>query len=136
MDKADAPIELFHGYTYSGHPIAAAAGIATLDTYREEGLFENALALEPYLADAIHSLKDHPNVVDIRNLGMVAAVEMSARPGAPGERGYDAMVKAYEMGAMIRVTGDIIAISPPLMAEKKHIDDLVGIIGDTLKAVA
>ncbi|NMM44409.1 aspartate aminotransferase family protein [Rhodospirillaceae bacterium KN72] len=136
MDKADAPIELFHGYTYSGHPVAAAAGIATLDTYREEGLFENALALEPYLADAIHSLKDHPNVVDIRNMGMVAAVEMSARPGAPGERGYDAMVKAYEMGAMIRVTGDIIAISPPLMAEKKHIDDLVGIIGDTLKAVA
>ena len=136
LDKADAPIELFHGYTYSGHPVAAAAGLASLETYKEEGLFENALALEPYLADAIHSLKGHPNVVDIRNMGLVAAVELSARPGAPGERGYDIMVKAYEKGAMVRVTGDIIAMSPPLICEKKHIDDLVGILGDVLKEVA
>lgn len=135
LDTADAPIELFHGYTYSGHPVAAAAGLASLETYREEGLFENARALEPYLADAIHSLKGHPNVVDIRNMGLVAAVELSARPGAPGERGYDVMVKAFEKGAMIRVTGDIIAMSPPLICEKKHIDDLVGILGDVLKEV-
>lgn len=135
LENADAPIELFHGYTYSGHPVAAAAGLASLDTYREEGLFDKVLALEPYLQEAVHSLKDHPNVIDIRNMGLVAAVELSARPGAPGERGYDAMVKAYEKGVMIRVTGDIIAMSPPLICEKKHIDELIGVLGDVLKAV-
>jgi len=136
MEKADAPIELFHGYTYSGHPVAAAAGLAALDTYREEGLFANALALEPYLEEAIHGLKGLPNVIDIRNMGLVAAVELAPRPGAPGERGYEAMVKAYDKGLMIRITGDIIALSPPLICEKKHIDDMVSILGDTLKEVA
>lgn len=136
MEAADSPIELFHGYTYSGHPVACAAGLAALDTYREEGLFERAADLEPYLEEAIHSLRDHPNVIDIRNMGLVAAVEMSPRPGAPGERGYDAMVSAYQKGAMIRVTGDIIALSPPLICEKAHIDQLVETLGEVLKEVA
>jgi len=132
MEKADAPIELFHGYTYSGHPLAAAAGLATLDAYREDGMFENARALEPYLEEAIHSLADANHVIDIRNMGLVAAVEIAPRPGAPGERGYEAMVKAYERGTMIRVTADIIALSPPLITEKKHIDQMVETLRDTL----
>ena len=135
IEAADAPIELFHGYTYSGHPVAAAAGLASLDTYMEEGLFENAARLEPYLEDAIHSLKGTRHITDIRNMGLVAAVEMEPRPGAPGERGYEAMVKAYEAGAMVRVTGDIIAISPPLIAEEKHIDQLVDTIRDVISSL-
>ena len=136
MEAADAPIELFHGYTYSGHPVACAAGLAALDTYQEEGLFNRSAEMEPYLAEAIHSLKDHPNVIDIRNMGLVAAVELSPRAGAPGERGYDVMVEAFKKGAMVRVTGDIIALSPPLIVEKSHIDQLVETLGDVLKAAA
>ena len=136
MDSADAAIELFHGYTYSGHPVAAAAGVAAMDVYKEDGLFEYALALEPYLENAIHGLKGLPNVIDIRNMGLVAAVELAPRPGAPGERGYDAMVQAFNKGLMIRVTADIIALSPPLIAEKSHIDDMVSMLGDVLKDVA
>tara|TARA_R100001163_G_scaffold61847_1_gene52158 strand:- start:55 stop:1377 length:1323 start_codon:yes stop_codon:yes gene_type:complete len=136
MDSADAAIELFHGYTYSGHPVAAAAGVAAMDVYKEDGLFENALALEPYLENAIHGLKGLPNVIDIRNMGLVAAVELAPRSGAPGERGYDAMVKAFNKGLMIRVTADIIALSPPLIAEKSHIDDMISMLGDVLKEVA
>ena len=132
LDNADAPIELFHGYTYSGHPIAAAAGIASLDTYREEALFERAADLSPYWEDAVHSLKGLPNVIDLRNLGLVAAIELEPRKEAPGARGMEAMVKAWERGAMIRVTGDIIALSPPLIIEKTHIDQLFGIIKDVL----
>ena len=128
-------IELFHGYTYSGNPMACATGIATLETYREEEIFENAHNLTPYMEDAVHSLKDCPNVIDIRNEGMVGAIELASIPDTPGKRAFDVFVKAFEKGLLVRVTGDIIALSPPLIAEKRHLDDLVGILGDILNEI-
>ena len=129
-------IELFHGYTYSAHPVACAAALATLDVYREEGVFENAAALESYWGDAVHSLKGKPNVIDIRTIGIMAAVELAPRPGAPAERAYDAMLEGYEQGIMLRVTGDTIAMSPPLVLTKAHIDEIVDRLGKVLDAVA
>ena len=128
-------IELFHGYTYSGHPLACAAGIATLDTYEEEGLLTRAASLERFWEDAAHALKGAPHVVDIRNCGLVAAVELEPRPGAAGKRAYESFVKAFEAGVLIRVTGDIIALSPPLIIEKQQIDRLFGCIREVLQAV-
>lgn len=135
MENADAPIELFHGYTYSGHPIAAAAGLASLDTYKEDALFERAADLAPYWEEAVHSLKGARHVIDLRNLGLVGAIELEPREGAPGARGMEAMMAAWEGGAMIRVTGDIIALSPPLIIEKSHIDQLFGTIGAVLAGI-
>ena len=126
-------IELFHGYTYSGNPVASAAGIATLETYREEGLFERAKSMTPYWEDCVHSLKGLPNVIDIRNEGMIGAIELEPIPGAPGKRGFDLFVDAFEKGLLIRITGDIIAMSPPLIAEKSHLDEIIGILEKVLK---
>jgi beta-alanine--pyruvate transaminase len=126
-------IELFHGYTYSGNPIAAAAGLATLETYKEEGLFERCAELAPYWQEAIHSLKDHPHVIDIRNEGLIGAVELAPIPGEPTRRAFKAFVDAYEAGILIRTTGDIIAMSPPLIVSKAQIDTLIGTLGDVLK---
>jgi beta-alanine--pyruvate transaminase len=131
MEGADAPIELFHGYTYSAHPLACAAGLATLDVYAEEGLFERALTLEPYWEAAMHSLADARHVIDIRNLGLIAGIELEPRPGKPTERAIEAYEAAFDAGLMIRVTGDIIALSPPLIIDKAQIDQIV----DTLRAV-
>jgi beta-alanine--pyruvate transaminase len=117
-------IELFHGYTYSGHPLACAAGIATMDTYEEEGLLTRVASLEKYWEEAAHSLKGVRHVADIRNCGLIAAVELEPRAGAPGRRAYESFVKAFERGVLIRVTGDIIALSPPLIVEKSQIDRL------------
>ncbi len=115
-------IDLFHGYTYSGHPLACAAALATLDTYAEEGLFEKAIALEETWADAIHGLRGLPNVIDIRNIGLVGAIELAPRPGAPGTRAYDVFTRCFHQeNLLIRVTGDIIALSPPLIVEPEHI---------------
>jgi len=135
MQGPENAMELFHGYTYSGHPIAAAASIATLDIYREEGLFERSAALAPYFADAAHSLKGLPNVIDIRNIGLVAGIELASRPGKPGARAYDAFVKCFEQGLLIRVTGDIIALSPPLIIEKHHVDEMFGILAKVLREI-
>jgi beta-alanine--pyruvate transaminase len=125
MDGADAPIELFHGYTYSGHPLACAAGLATLETFAEEGLFERSLAMEAYWQAALHSLKGVRHVIDVRNLGLIGGVELEPRPGAPSARATEAFEAAFEAGLLIRVTGDIIALSPPLIVEEPHIDQLV-----------
>ena len=125
LEGADAPIELFHGYTYSGHPLACAAALATLDTYEEEGLFERARELEPYFADAVHSLRDAPNVIDIRNIGLAAAVELAPRPGAPTVRAMEVFQKAFDAGLLLRCTGDILALSPPLIVSKGQIDEIV-----------
>jgi len=125
-------IELFHGYTYSAHPLACAAGIATLDTYREESLFERANELAPYWEDAMHSLKDHRHVIDIRNLGLIGAIEMEPRPGEPVARAFDAFLACYDKGLLIRTTGDIIALSPPFIISKPQIDQIVETIGDVL----
>ena len=127
-------IELFHGYTYSANPVACAAGIATLEVYREEGLFEKAKALAPYWEDALHSLRDHPGVIDIRNIGMVGAVELEPFEGAPTKRGFEAFLNSYEAGLLTRVTGDVIALSPPLIAERSHIDQIIGIFGGVLRS--
>ncbi len=136
MDAPEDSIELFHGYTYSGHPVAAAAALATLDVYREEDLFARAAGLAPYWEDAIHSLKGAPHVIDLRNIGLVAGIELEPRPGKPGARAFDAFVQAFEQGVLIRVTGDIIALSPPLIVEKAQIDQMVDTVRAVLKQVA
>jgi beta-alanine--pyruvate transaminase len=128
-------IELFHGYTYSGHPVACAAGLGTLETYADEGLLTRAGSLEKYWEDAAHSLKDARHVVDIRNCGLIAAIELEPRAGAPGRRGYEAFVSAFESGVLTRVTGDIIALSPPLIVEKPQIDRLFAAVREALQAV-
>ncbi|PLR22901.1 aspartate aminotransferase family protein [Caulobacter zeae] len=135
LDGADAPIELFHGYTYSGHPLACAAGLATLEIYKSEGLFERALALEPYWRAAIHSLADARHVIDIRDFGLIAGIELSPRPGAPTARAMEAFEAAFDQGLLIRVTGDIIALSPPLIIEEGQIDQIVDTIRKVLAAV-
>jgi beta-alanine--pyruvate transaminase len=128
-------IELFHGYTYSGHPVACAAGLGTLETYADEGLLTRAGSLEKYWEDAAHSLKDARHVVDIRNCGLIAAIELEPRAGAPGRRAYEAFVRAFESGVLTRVTGDIIALSPPLIVEKPQIDRLFAAVREALQAV-
>lgn len=135
MTGPESQIELFHGYTYSGHPVASAAGIATIEIYEEEGLLTRAASLAATWQDALHSMKGLPHVIDIRNLGLVGAIELASRPGAPGARAYEAFVDCFNKGLLIRVTGDIIALSPPLIIEKDEITRLVSILADALKRV-
>jgi beta-alanine--pyruvate transaminase len=136
VNSTPAGIELFHGYTYSGHPLAAAAGLATLDLYRTEGLFERAASLAPYWEDALHSLRGAPHVIDIRNLGLVGGIELEPRAGSPGARAFDVFVECFNRGVLIRVTGDIIALSPPLIIDERQIDELVGTVGSVIKTVS
>ena len=124
LDNADAPIELFHGYTYSGHPVACAAALASLDIYKEEGLFERAVESAKHMQEAAHSLKGTKNVIDIRNMGLIAAVEIQAKEGAIGARGFETIKKAWDLGVMIRANGDTIAFSPPLIVENNQIDQM------------
>jgi beta-alanine--pyruvate transaminase len=133
MAGPDHAIELFHGYTYSGHPLAAAAGLATLDIYQEEGLFENARGLSTYWEDAVHSLRGLPHVIDLRNLGIIAGIELEPIAGQPTKRAFDAFLRAYEQGLLIRTTGDIIALSPPLILTRRDIDEMFGILAGILK---
>ena len=113
--------------------MASAAGLATLDTYREEGLLTRGAELASYWEDALHGLKGLPHVIDIRNLGLIGAVELEPIAGAPTKRAFDAFLAAYDAGILIRTTGDIIALSPPLIIEKSHIDQLIGTLADVLK---
>ena len=115
-------IELFHGYTYSGHPLACAAGIATLETYEEEGLFQRAKNMEKYFGEQAHSLADLNRVNDIRNIGLVAGIELSARKNSPSTLGRDVFEKCFEYGVMVRFTGNTIALSPPLIISENEID--------------
>jgi beta-alanine--pyruvate transaminase len=125
MNGPDHVIELFHGYTYSGHPIAAAAGVATLEVYKEEGLFERALKLENKWADAAMSLKGKQHVADIRTIGLVAGIDLDPVQGTPGKRAYDAMEKGFhDHGIMLRITGDTIALSPPLIIKEEQIAEI------------
>jgi beta-alanine--pyruvate transaminase len=135
MTGPEHMIELFHGYTYSGNPIATAAGIATLDTYRDEDLFARAASIAPYWEEALHSLKGARHVIDVRNLGLIGAVELEPIAGAPTKRAFTAFLNAYEKGILIRTTGDIIAMSPPLIIEKAQIDTLIGTLADVLNAL-
>ena len=136
MTGPEAAIELFHGYTYSGHPTACAAALATLDIYRREGLFQRAADLAPYWQDAVHSLAGVPTVIDVRNDGLVAGIELESRPDRIGSRAYDVLVDCFERGLLIRVTGDIIALSPPLIVERAQIDELIDTLRRSLQNVA
>jgi beta-alanine--pyruvate transaminase len=129
-------IELFHGYTYSGHPLASAAAIATLDTYAEEDLFNRGAGLESYFEEAAHSLRGLSYVEDIRNIGLVAGIELASRSGAVGARAFDVFLKCYEAGVLIRTTADTLAISPPLVISKAEIDRIFETIASVLKDVA
>lgn len=136
MHGPEGAIELFHGYTYSGHPVACAAGIATLDIYAEEGLLTRAAELADDWQEAIHSLKSAKNVIDIRTLGLVAGIELSSRDGAVGARAYDVFTDCFKKGLLIRVTGDVIALSPPLIVSKEEIGKIVSILGDAINRAA
>jgi beta-alanine--pyruvate transaminase len=128
-------VELFHGYTYSGHPVATAAAEATLGLYHEEKLFERARELAPYFENAVHALKGSRHVIDIRNYGMMAGIELEPRPGKPGARAFEVFLRCFEKGVLIRVTGDIIALSPPLIIEKAQIEQLADTIASVLKTI-
>ena len=135
LDNADAPIELFHGYTYSGHPVACAAALASLDIYKEEGLFERAVESAKHMQEAAHSLKGTKNVIDIRNMGLIAAVEIQAKDGAIGSRGFETMKKAWDLGVMIRANGDTIAFSPPLIVENSQIDQMFDVTKKAIESI-
>ncbi len=129
-------IELFHGYTYSGHPASCAAALATLDIYEREGLLTRVKALEEPFADMLHGLKDSPHVTDIRNIGLMGAIDLKPRPDAPGKRAYEAMVEALKQGLLFRITGDTIALSPPLIVSEDQIREIGDIVGRVLKGIA
>jgi beta-alanine--pyruvate transaminase len=135
VNGAGPGIEFFHGYTYSGHPLAAAAALATLDVYDEEGLFTRGKELGAYWENALYQLKDLPRVIDLRNLGLVAAIELEPRANAAGARAYEIMVDCFERGALVRITGDTIALSPPLIVEPNHIDRLFDTVADAIQRV-
>ena len=128
-------IEFFHGYTYSGNPVAAAAGLGTLETYADEGLLTRAASLADYWQEKLHSLADCPHVIDIRNIGLIGAVELKPIEGAPTRRAFSAFLKAFQKGYMIRTTGDIIALSPPLIISTEQIDELVECLREVLQEI-
>ena len=135
MRGPEAIIELFHGYTYSGHPVAAAAGLACLSLYEEEGLFERAGDLAPDWADAMHGLADTRHVIDVRTIGLVAGIELAPRDGAPGARAFEVFVDCFERGLLVRVTGDIIALSPPLIVSREDIATMALVLRDAIGRV-
>ncbi|MDA9190811.1 aminotransferase class III-fold pyridoxal phosphate-dependent enzyme, partial [Alphaproteobacteria bacterium] len=132
MTGQQEAIELFHGYTYSGNPIASAAAIATLETYEDDGLMSGGGELALHWQQALHSLSNHPFVIDIRNIGLIGAIELQPIDGYPTKRAFAAFIRAFEKGCLIRTTGDIIALSPPLIINKAQIDELIGCIGEVL----
>ena len=137
MKGPEHAVELFHGYTYSAHPLACAAGLATLDLYAREGLFERARKLEPVWADAMHALKGLPNLLDIRTIGLVAAFDLAPLADAPGKRGFDGMDYAFHsLGMMTRVAGDTLVVTPPLIVSEAQIDEIADKMGKTIKAMA
>lgn len=135
MTGPEHMIEFFHGYTYSGNPIACAAALGTLDTYKEEGLLTRGEELAPYWEDALHSLKGEPHVIDIRNIGLIGAIELAPIAGSPTKRAFSAFVKAFERGALIRTTGDIIALSPPLIITRGQINELIDHVREVLRSI-
>jgi beta-alanine--pyruvate transaminase len=134
MQGPEDAIELFHGYTYSGHPVAAAAAVASLDIYRDEDLFARGASLAPAFEDAAHALRARRHVIDVRNIGLVAGIELASRNKSP-LRAYEAFIKCYERGVLVRTTGDVIAVSPPLTISASEIDTLFGTIGDVLDTI-
>ena len=135
MQGPEAAIELYHGYTYSGHPLAAAAAIATQDLFKAEGLFQRVAELAPYWEQGAHSLKGLPHVIDIRNIGLVVGIELEPMPGKPTARATEAFLQAYQKGVLIRTTGDTIALSPPFIIQKGQIDQLFETVREILKTL-
>ncbi|HTJ99459.1 MAG TPA: aspartate aminotransferase family protein, partial [Bordetella sp.] len=136
VDGGPMGIEFFHGYTYSAHPLASAAVLATLDIYRRENLFARARELAPAFERAAHALNGTRHVIDVRNIGLVAGIELTPRPGAPGARAAEAFQRCFDTGLLVRYTGDILAVSPPLIIEEKQIDEIFHTIGSVLKEIA
>ncbi|WP_339863118.1 aspartate aminotransferase family protein [Paremcibacter congregatus] len=135
MQGPENMVEFFHGYTYSGNPMACAAALGALDTYEEEGLLTRASELSDYWQDAVHSLRDLPHVIDLRNIGFIAGIELEPLPGQPTKRAFNAFLKAYEAGLLIRTTGDTIALSPPLIIEKSQIDFIFDTLSNVIKTL-
>ncbi len=137
MTGPEHMVELFHGYTYSGHPLAAAAGLATLDIYKDEGLFERAKKLEPAFADTMMSLKGEPNVEDIRTVGLLCGIDLAPIPGKPGLRGYEATERMYhDLDIYVRVAMDTLVVAPPLISTEADIGEMRDRLAKVLKAVA
>jgi beta-alanine--pyruvate transaminase len=136
MNGPESAIEFLHGYTYSAHPLACAAGIATLDTYAEDGLLTRAQQIQGYFAEQLHSLRDEPNVIDVRNFGLVGGVELQPIAGEPTKRAFGVFLDCYDKGLMLRTTGDIVAFSPPLIIEREHIDSIVDTVRGALRRAA
>jgi beta-alanine--pyruvate transaminase len=136
VEGAASGIELFHGYTYSGHPLASAAAIATIDLHRAEDLPGRVREIEPYWEDAVHSLKGLPNVIDLRNFGLIAGIELASRPEKATDRATRVFQRCFDAGVLIRTTGDTVALSPPLIVERAHIDRIFGTLADAIRAEA
>ncbi|MCU0976169.1 MAG: aspartate aminotransferase family protein [Steroidobacteraceae bacterium] len=132
MSGPSQAIEFFHGYTYSAHPVACAAGLAALGVYEREGLLTRAREMAPYWEQAVHSLKGLPGVIDLRNYGLIAGIELEPIAGKPTARAYDVFLRCFERGVLVRTTGDIIALSPPLIIERSHVDEIFGTLADVL----
>jgi beta-alanine--pyruvate transaminase len=135
MCGPDGAIEFFHGYTYSGHPLAAAAGLATMGVYLEEGLFDRARAMESKFEEALNSLQGEPNVIDVRSFGLIGAVELEGIEGQPTARAMQVFRECYDNGVIIRTTGDTLAFSPPLIVEDKHLDQIVETVRSAIRAL-
>jgi len=136
MNGPEHLIEFFHGYTYSGHPLACAASLATLDTYAEEGLLSRGREMAGVFEEAVHSLRGLPNVIDVRNLGLVGGIELAPIAGEPGKRGFQVFLDCWEHGVLVRNTGDTIALSPPLIIEKQHIEHIVSTLAGAIARAA
>ena len=136
MQGSENAIELFHGYTYSGHPVACAAALATLDVYAKEGLLTRAASLAPEWENAVHSLRGLPHVIDVRNYGLIGAVELEPRAGKPGARAFEVFLECFERGVMVRQTGDIIAMSPPLIVDSKQIAHIIETLGAVIRKIS
>jgi beta-alanine--pyruvate transaminase len=136
MNGPEHLIEFAHGYTYSAHPLACAAGLATLQTYAEEGLLTRAGELQGYFGESVHALRHEPNVIDVRNIGLVAGIELTPRAGEPGRRAYELFTDCFRQGVLVRVTGDIVALSPPLIVQREQIDQIVDTLRQALRKLA
>jgi beta-alanine--pyruvate transaminase len=134
MTGPEHVIEFPHGYTYSAHPLACAASLGTLETYADEGLLTRGAKMAPAFEHAVHSLRESPHVIDIRNIGLVGAIELESIPGTPGKRAFDIFRECFERGVLLRTTGDIIALSPPLIASRENVDEIVERLGAAIKA--
>lgn len=133
MQGPESTIELLHGYTYSGHPVACAAGLATLDLYASEGLLTRGAELSAYWEERLHGLRGLPHIRDIRNIGLIGGIDLEPRPGEPGRRGYEMHRRCFETGALVRYTGDVIALSPPLIISRQQIDELIDVVASALR---